>query len=417
MDVIDFLNKNADEWEIYYERDSSKSVKIEGGRIKLLESCVDSRYALRVIVDGRVGFATSSHLNLDVCRYAIRIAKNSEERLKYFPSGDYGSVEGIYDARIENATSEFLLKSAEDMINSAKDVKEVNPSNGYISLSCSRTRILNSQGVDLEYKETSCSAFLETVYRNSSGFEICESRTIDVDFGGIGRRAAELAVESVDTKGIESGIYDVVLSPIAVHQILSHTLYPSVCAENVLKRRSQLVEIGRKYIGEVTIIDDGTIPYALCSVPFDDEGIRTRKTVIFREGVLNSYITDFRNSFEIGIEPTGNGIRGNDMYPRTSPTNVILEFKDSDKDILENCLYVHAFIGAHTSNPVSGDFSLECMNAFLFKKGEKIPVKAMIYGNVYELLRNVEVFGRDVRQIENTISPSIRFKGIRVIQA
>ena len=151
------------------------------------------------------------------------------------------------------------------------------------------------------------------------------------------------------------------------------------------------------------------------SFSFDDEGVEPKKTVVFEEGTLKSYITDFRYALEIGIEPTGNCLRGDDLYPTTSPTNVIIEFKERDDEIDDNALIIHALIGAHTSNPVNGDFSLECMNAFLVKKGEKKAVKsAMIYGNVYELFRNVEVFGRDVRQVDNTITPSIRFRDVIV---
>jgi len=118
----------------------------------------------------------------------------------------------------------------------------------------------------------------------------------------------------------------------------------------------------------------------------------------------------------MGIDPTGDGLRGDDLYPSPSPSNVVLEFGVRDADVYEGAIYVHSLIGAHTSNPVSGDFSLECMNAFLVKGGDWIPVKsAMIYGNVYELLKRVEVFGKDIRQVDNTITPSIRFERVRVI--
>ena len=50
------------------------------------------------------------------------------------------------------------------------------------------------------------------------------------------------------------------------------------------------------------------------------------------------------------------------------------------------------FLGAHTANPISGDFSVEAMNAFKIENGEiKHPVKkAMLSGNIFkqwELLR------------------------------
>ncbi len=414
-EIIRFLDKNTDAWEIYCESGWSKAVTIEKGKIKLMDGSIGDGYAVRVIVNGKVGFATSSQLSIDTCEKAIKIAKISEERLKEFPTGKISEVEGIYDKKIEDVTSEWLFEKATALINSAKEFGDVNPAQGSVKVSSDSVRLVNSYGVDLEYRSTFCGAFLEVVVKESSAFEFDQSRTLNIDVEFVGRRSAELAMESLKSEKIEKGVYDVVLSPIAVHELLSYALYPAFFAENVLKGRSVLTEVGKNYIGKLTIIDDGKIPYGLVSMPFDDEGVEAKQTVIFEDGVLKSYISDFRHALEMGIEPTGNGLRGRDLYPATSPTNVVLEFEEESKDIYDNALVVHALIGAHTSNPISGDFSLECMNAFLVKNGERKAVKsAMIYGNIYELLKSIEVFGKDVRQIENTIAPSIRFRDVVV---
>lgn len=414
-EIIRYLDKNTDAWEIYYDKTTSKSISIEKGRIKLIESSEDSDYAVRVIVNGKVGFATSSNLSIELCERAIKIARISEEKLKELPIGKKVDVEGVYDTKVERIDSDWLIESAETLINSAKEVGAVNPAQGYVEASVEEIRLMNSYGTDLEEKLTMCEAFLECVIEDSSAFEFDQSRTSKIDLEFVGKRSAEIAVESLKAEKIEKGTYDVVLSPIAVHELLSYALYPAFLAENVLKRRSPLTEIGKQYLGEITLIDDGTIPYGLISFSFDDEGVEPKETIVFEEGMLRSYITDFRHALEMSIEPTGNGLRGDDLYPTTSPTNVVLEFREESKDIEEDALVVHALIGAHTSNPVSGDFSLECMNAFLVRGGERKAVKSvMIYGNVYKLLKNVEAFGKDIRQIENTITPSIRFRDVVV---
>ncbi len=415
MDVVEFLEKNADAWEIYFSRTVSKSVEIEKGRIKMIESSEDVKYAVRVIKDGRVGFATSSRLSTDLCERALKIAKISGERLEVFPEGKKRKVDGLYDSKVAKLETEWLIELAEVMINSAEELGDVNPSQGHVEASVEEIELLNSFGADLKESLTTCEAFLECVIENSSAFEFDQSRTSKLDVEFVGRRSAEMAIESLNACRIDKGKYDVVLSPIAVHELLSYALYPAFFAENVLKGRSPLTETGKNYLGEITIVDDATIPYGLMSFCFDDEGVEAKEKVIFDEGVLRSYISDFRHALEMNIEPTGNGLRGDDLYPTTSPSNIILEFECTEENLEENSLVVHALIGAHTSNPVSGDFSLECMNAFLIKNGERVPVKsAMIYGNVYELLRNVEAFGKDVRQIENTITPSVRFSNVFV---
>ena len=127
------------------------------------------------------------------------------------------------------------------------------------------------------------------------------------------------------------------------------------------------------------------------------------------------FLADFKYSKELNIDATGNCYREElNSYPTIAPTNVVLDFKDKVELEGEKILEIHAFIGSHTSNPVSGDFSLECMNAVLIDK-ERIPIKtAMIYGNVYEFLKKIDGFGRDTRQFENTITPSILFRDVVV---
>ncbi|WP_457549405.1 TldD/PmbA family protein [Archaeoglobus sp.] len=394
------------EWEIFEIEGVSKCAKIERGKIKVLEEWREKKVGVRAIDNGKVGFVTANHFTEDLIEKAKKIAKISEEKMERLPEGEFVKVEGIYDKRVENVTSDKIKEFVESMVNSALNYN-VNPSNGIIELSVETIRLKNSFGADLEHKSTYCQAYLECVCDGSSGFEIDESRGL-VDFEFVGRRSAELAVESRNPEKIE-GIYNLVLSPIAVHQLLEFTLYPAISLENVLKGRSPLTEVGKNYLGKLSVVDDGTLPNGLCTAPFDDEGVGVKENVIFDEGMLKSHITDFRHSLIAKVEPTGNGFRGDDLYPATAPTNVILEFDEVEKELVG--IYVHSLIGAHTSNPVSGDFSLETMNAFLDGK----PVRAMIYGNVYDLLKKITAFGKDVRQIENTVTPSIEFESIKFV--
>lgn len=393
------------EWEVFEVENFTISAKIEKGRLKILESWKERRVGVRVIENGRIGFVTSNSFNKNLIEKAKKIAKVSDERLESFPEGEYTRVEGIYDKSIEDLTPEDIREFVEEMVNSALNYN-VNPSQGLIEFEVEGVRLKNSFGADMSYKSTYCSAYLECVYNGSSGFEIEKSRGL-VDFEKVGMKAGELAVTSRNPEKIE-GTYNVILSPIAVHQLLSYTLYPAFALENVLKKRSPLTELGGNYIGKVTLIDDGTIPKGLFTCPFDDEGVGSRRKVIFERGILKGYITDFRHALMANVIPTGNGFRGDDLYPATKPTNVILEFDEIDQ--LEG-VYIHSFIGAHTSNPISGDFSLETMNAFLEDK----PIRAMMYGNVYDLLKKVVAFGKDVRQVENTVTPSIEFESVKLV--
>ncbi|RLI73602.1 hypothetical protein DRO97_07185 [Archaeoglobales archaeon] len=407
--VTNFLEKNADGWEVFKTKEHLKVLKIENNKIKSVNEGLDEGYAVRVIVNGKVGFASGNDL-MEISKNAVKIARISEEKLEEFAFSKHKKAEGIYDKGFEES-DDWLLNSAEIVLNTISEFGCI--ANSTIEAGKSEIRIMNSSGLDCNETSTSFGGLVEVVKEDSSSYEIQESRKMDVDFEWITKKAAKLTLEGLKAAKLDKGIYDVVLSPIAVHQLLFFALYPAFSAENFLKGRSQL-KIGDK-IGEITIVDDGKLDNALFTSSFDYEGVDTKKTVVVDKGEFKSFLTDFKYSKELDVEMTGNCYRDElNSYPAIAPTNVVLEFEDKLDWEGDRVLEVHAFIGSHTSNPVSGDFSLECMNAVLVDK-DRIPIKtAMIYGNVYEFLKKIEGFGKDVRQFENTITPSILFRAVVV---
>jgi len=391
------------EWEVYEYRVKGISAEIEAGKLKSVESYVDSGFSARVIVGGRVGFASSFSRERAI-EMAEKIARISEDFMEDFPSEKYEKVGGIYDRKVEEIDSEFLKDEYESILSAVNRAKI---SSASISHEIREIRISNSYGLECEEKSTSSALIVETVYNGGSAYEICESRKAKLEIEEAVKRAEELAVESSKAEKIESGIYDVLLEPIAVHQLLFYSLYPSFSAENVEKGRST-VRIGDE-LGKVSITDDPTIEGGLMSCSFDDEGVNTAPTPLVEEGVVRRYYTDWKHSKKYGV--TGNGFRMEETsFPAPLPSNIIIEAGDECDD--DGCLRIHTLIGSHTANPISGDFSLECMNASF---GDK-PVKgAMIYGNIFDVMKKLEGESGERRQVENTITKSLRFRDLRVI--
>jgi len=410
--AISYLNKNADDWEIFSAKGHSRSATLERGRIKNILEGVESVYSVRVIVKGRVGFASSNSPDglIKLCENAIKISKISEEMLNAFPEGGMSRVEGIYDKRVDEVDSRWIKEAVEKMVNVFPE--NVNPAQGMVDTGKRTVKLINSSGTELKSRGTVCTALIEAVIEDSSGFEMIQSRMLDVDFEAAGKKASELALRSLKAEKIGKVECDVVLSPVAASQLFFFTLYPAFSAENIAKGRSLLAgKIGESF-GEFNLVDDGTLKGGFVTSPFDDEGSPTKKTVVFEEGVFRNPITDYRFSRVLNIDLTGNGFREEaTSYPRTLPSNVIIDFSYKSGSVEDDAFVVNSFIGAHTSNPISGDFSLECQNSFLNGK----PVKsAMLYGNIYDLLKKIEVIGKDVRQVDNTVTPSIRFSNLVV---
>jgi PmbA protein len=78
---------------------------------------------------------------------------------------------------------------------------------------------------------------------------------------------------------------------------------------------------------------------------------------------------------------------------------------------------VHNVVGAHTANPMSGEFSVELSNAFWMEAGEfGTPVRsAMLSGNVFDLHHRISGLSKESRAIGSMILPSVKINRQHII--
>ena len=134
---------------------------------------------------------------------------------------------------------------------------------------------------------------------------------------------------------------------------------------------------------------------------------------------FKSYLYDNYTAGKEGRHSTGNASRHSySSPPSVGIRNFIIGYEqnnvieDTDKGI-----YINTVIGAHTANYISGDFSVEARNAFSIEKGELArPIRSlMLSGNVFEILKNINGAGEDMRQVGGTVTPSIRIADMSVV--
>ena len=382
------------EWEIYKERVFIKEVTVENGKIKLISEKMDEGVGIRVISNGRVGFASGSDEER-IMEKALELSKISEESLKNFAFPEKIKKVETFDRRVEQIDESDLKDFGEIL---AQD----NVASAQFSVEIVEREIRNSNGVDLRERESYVSVMVGAVYDGGSAYEFQEDRKL-FDPEPFVERALELAKIDSRAEKIESGFYTVTLSPIAIDQLLSNALYPAFYYENIKRGRSRINEI--KEFSKVSLIDNPLIDFGLNSCSFDDEGVASKETTLVEKGVAKGYLSDLKGEIK-----TGNGFRdGYDSYPSISPTNIVIEFEEKGEP---EGIYIHSFIGSHTSNYVSGDFSVEIMNAVHDGKGIK---GAMIYGNIYEFLDKISHVGKEKRQIGFTLTPEIVFENVRIL--
>lgn len=418
MDIdiaLKHLDSIADSGEIFFQKGISTSLDIKGTRPDLFMENAFKGYGVRVLVGKKEGFVYANQLTKGLLEEAVRGARASDEDPYCgFPEPtSYHVVKGCYDEDVEHLDPDSISDKIQELTAPCHDIGG-KPTTGGISWSVSRTEIANTKGLFGEDLSTYISCHLSAVAREDptqSGFFYDSSRTLNMDFAKVGEAAARLAVDSLKACPIESQTASVTFRPHAVSELLEGTLLPAFSADNVQRSRSILADrIGERIFSESLQIDDvGNLEGGLMSSPMDGEGTPTQKTSLIEDGVLKGYIYDTYTATKGEVRTTGNADRGGySAPPSIHPSNVTIKAKG---DISGAGLVVNGLIGAHTSNPVTGDFSLEARNAFINGKPVK---KAILAGNVYEILERITGFGTDVIQVSSIITPSIEVEGVRI---
>ncbi len=413
--ALNFLLKEADEAEIYYSNEKSNSVSIRGGEIEIYEGSNISGYGIRIIKNKQTGFVYSNILDKDTLLKAFEIARISEKdnHISLPERKKFSRVKGVYDEDISSLEVEDVLKFINKLMGPCKEYN-VHPASGSINWSIFKVRVLNSHGINVQEKGTICSSYLNTVAKGqevSTGMEYTSSRNLDLDFEYIGEASSKLAKESMNANKIGNLETNLELKPHAVSELIGSVLIPSFNADNVLRGRSYLGDkLNKKVFSDFSIIDNGKIPNGLNTSKFDSEGSPTQKTPLINNGIVEGFLYDTYSGNKAQTSSTGNSQRSSySSPPQINSSNLILS---GDGRIEGDGLVVNGLIGAHTSNPVSGDFSLETRNAFYQSKPVK---KAMISGNVYELFNEINGFGKDVKQTGNVITPTIEFSNVKIV--
>jgi len=423
------LKEGATEAEVFYSKGRVVNVETQKGSVGFAEESVSDGIGIRVIARNAIGYSSVNDPRKyeEAVRTAVKCAKarGKDPYLKGLPvPKPYKGVSGIYDKRIDGLKLDQCIDTTAAMVAEATKDKDISVTFGKFSSQVSEATIVNSNGVEAHEKETAAYGFLDVILKKgdqvSTAYEYDVSRAMDVDFASIGSRAAELAKSSLNAVSVESKTCDVLLGPQAFSDVMEGTLLFAINSESVQKGRSSLADqLGKKIsVDGLTMVDDGLMEGGLGTSAFDDEGVPTQVTTIIGDGVLESFIYDSYTAGKAGRESTGNAVRGTyQLSPKVGPHNVRFEYPRGDVlGETKKGIYVNSIIGAHTANPITGDFSVECRNSFIVEDGAKTkPIKSlMMSGNAFEFMRKIDGFGRDDKKMGAFVVPTVRIKDVHV---
>lgn len=432
------LRNGADEAEAFAYQGLTTNVAIERGQIAKNSRIIDRGIGIRAIVNKAIGFSYTNVLESkeaieETIRRALSAAKASkpDKDWRSLPSNrPRVAVEQSYDRRIVELHSEDLVKIASTMLDAAeKTDKRAFPIEGGAGASYLSTAIANSNGIADSADGTIIECSLATLGQEAGEvtpvcFEFAAERVYDIDPEWVGKEAARLAVSALKAKKTETKNTKVIFTQFALQELLYFTLINAVKADSVQRNQSALKgKIGEEVASEiVTIHDDGLLSGGIHSWKFDGEGVPQQKTPIIEKGVLRNFIYDNYAAKKEGRESTGNAARAGYLStPNVEATNFHLmpgtETPEKLVDEVDEGLLVYYLQGAHSSNPVSGEFSVVATPAWKIHKGEIAHATkgTMLAGNIFEILRNVSMLANNERKLGHLIAPWVLVENVKVI--
>ncbi len=432
------LKRGAHEAEAYVYEGQATNVGIELGQISKTSRIIDRGLGIRVIFSKATGFAYTNVINdsqtvdkvAEKALSSARASKPDPEWRGLPQKKEYPSTKRTFDQRIVDLNSEDIVDIASTMLDAAGEAdKRVFPIEGGVGCGYISNAIANSNGVLGFDKGTIVECSIAALAKEGRSvtpvcFEFNLSREYNLDPEWVGREAARLAVSAIKTKSIETKSTKVIFTQFALQELLGYTLVNAIKVDSVQRNQSPFKgKIGEKIASEnLSIYDDGLFDGGLRTSIFDGEGVPHQKTAVIEKGVLTNFLYDNYSAKKEGKESTGNASRAGYLStPGIDTTN--FHIKPGNKTAeemlseVDDGLIVYYLQGAHSSNPVSGEFSVVATPAWRIEKGGITHCSrgVMLAGNVFELLKNVSLIGCNERQMGSLIAPWIMVENVRVI--
>jgi len=426
-DVKKEILKYCNEFEIFIEKENSLGIDSQKNSLNFAKEEFNIGIGIRVLNNEKLGFAYTSNLDKigETAKSAFLNVKANEKdpNFSFSSVSKLPKVANIYDKRFE----EFELSEATDFMNLALATVEeegCEATSGSFSAASFETLIMNSNEVCVFDKSTgfngSISVNAEKNGEISTAYDSCSSCSFDLDPVKLSKQVCEIAKDSINGVKVEIGDTDVVLDYHASTGLLN-TFINAFNADNVQRGRSILGDkLDKAIVSEgLSIYDDGRLDGRLYSARTDSEGTPSEKTTLIENGVLKGFIYDNYTANKSEVESTGNGMRGTyATTPSVDSSNIVLDFKNMmEFEEIDKGFIATDVLGAHTANPISGDFSVEANNAFLIENGEitKPVKKAMISGNIFQALAKCVGVKSEIKQYGSFIIPKIMCEDLRVI--
>lgn len=420
--------------DVRAESQIKKSAVIENGLIENTKDSLDEGLGIRFLKSGKWGFCSfTKPESFDMIKNPLEEAIN---HTKHYSENKI-ILSQLCDIKVKNTTKNFpVLKKPEmeDVLDLGLECSKIILENSLIKRS-----IVNSwYTVNSKYFVSSEGAHILQNFTDvitemvATAHESGLTQSINITEGGRGgmeqltkndtaqKSAAEIsrkAVQLLNAKPVKEEKAQVVMNPdfvsLLTHEILGH---PSE-ADRVLGKEMAWAggawwkgNLGNK-IGsdKLTVFDDPTINHSLGWYDYDDEGVKTKRTILVEKGVLKNHMQNRETGKVFDGSPTGNMRATNYMFmPLIRMACTCIEKGDWSpeemiKDVKEG--YFVSGMKIPSIDMKRYNWSISCQYAQKIENGQLTDLlrDVIVIGTAPEFFNSIDACGTDftIRPITN----------------
>ncbi|MCK4329515.1 TldD/PmbA family protein [candidate division WOR-3 bacterium] len=429
--LMEIAKKVSDKVEIYSLEKTENGIVFENAKLKDIDSKLQSGFSLRIIKDGKLGFAFTKNLidREEFVQNALDSLKGGVEAKFNLPlTKDLPKLQ-TYDPSIETLTNTEIV----DECNRICDILSPK-TNGQINLyagsEVDKIRLINSNGTDLSTESSFYYNYTSIMYPGGYSsisrvvtykhFEKTPDECLNYILNTYNQASKE-----VTPKG---GKMKVLFLPETLY-VLMWRLWFATSGKSLYEKQSPISErLGKKIFDKkLTIYNNPLYDRMPGARSFDDEGSPCQHFLILENGVLKNFYYDLNYSNKLNKKSTGHGFRsaawgGDSITIKPTPFLSHLYIKPGDKSFselvksIDRGIIIAGALGAHSGNIPNGDFSIGLNPALYIENGEIVGyVKdSMAAGNIYKVMKKVIAIEDTFYPAHSGTYPSILFDNVSV---
>lgn len=437
LDIADRLVARAapgEQLEAYVARSRSTTARARKGEVESLEQATAGGVGVRVIRDGKLGFAYAGTLDEAHLANLVDEARDNAEYSTPDDGNALATPDGI-DApdldRWDEAIASFEPSAAVELAlqlertTLAAHPRVASVSTAEMDATVGERALVSTTGIRVADRGTSCGVAAEALaVGDGERYEAYAHQRVrrlaDLDVERIGREAGEDATGRLGATQPASRRTTVVLDARVAGSLVS-LIGSTLIGEAVLKGRSLFAErLGEQVAASsFTLVDDATNPRSVSAGRYDGEGLASRRNPLIENGVLRMFLHHTWSARKAGATSTASASRGYSSTPHASARALqVAPGTLSEAELLAQVgdgVYVQSVSGLHSGvNPISGDFSVG-MTGRAIRGGQLAePLReATIASTLQRLLLDIVAVGAELDWSSGgTVAPLLAIEGV-----